>query len=323
MDSIIANDFPKEKLEVFVVDGMSDDGTTSIVTKYSEAHSFIKVLSNPKKTTPIAMNMGIKESIGDYIIILSSHSKIDKNFLRLNVESLNKYSADCVGGRLVTLPANKTLMAKAIAIAISHPFGVGNSYFRIGLQEPKYVDTVPFGCYKRETLNKIGIFDEDLVRNQDDELNLRLIKNGGKILLVPSIISEYVARDSLLKLWKMYYQYGYFKPLVAQKVGGVLTWRQLIPALMLSSFVVFGMLSFISHFFLTLFICILFLYLMANLFFSISEAAKKGLKYLFVLPAVFSTVHFSYGIGYLKGIWDFILFKKQNRDRIEDVPLSR
>ena len=136
-----------------------------------------------------------------------------------------------MGGVCRTLPAADTAVAKAIAVGMSHPLGVGNSHFRIGSSEDRWVDTVPFGCYRREVFDRIGLFDEELVRNQDDELNLRLIKHGGRILLSPRIVCKYFARDSLAKLWRMYYQYGYFKPLVVRKVGGVMTLRQLAPPL--------------------------------------------------------------------------------------------
>ncbi|MDP1817541.1 MAG: glycosyltransferase family 2 protein, partial [Leadbetterella sp.] len=323
LDAIIVNDFPKNKLEVFVVDGMSDDGTRQLISDYTKKFPFIKLLSNEKKVTPVAMNMGIKAAKGEYIIILSSHSEIDHRFLSLNLEGFEKYAADCVGGIIITLPANKTIIAESVALALAHPFGVGNSHFRIGATEPKYVDTVPFGCYKKERIESIGLFDEDLVRNQDDELNLRLLKHGGKILLMPNIISFYHARESLQKLWKMYYQYGHFKPLVAHKVGGVLTWRQLIPALFVSNLIVLGMFSFISHYFFGLFLGVVLLYIMGNLFFAFSVAKRKGLKFFMTLPAVFATLHFSYGTGYIKGIWDFIIIKKQNRNNIGDIPSSR
>lgn len=317
------NDFPKGALEVLVVDGMSDDGTRQIVEDYEKKYPFIKLLRNTKKITPVAINMGIKAASGDYILILSSHSEINQNFLRTNIESFEMYTADCIGGIIITLPANKTLIAESIAFALSHPFGVGNSHFRIGSKQPKYVDTVPFGCYKREVFDSIGLFDEALVRNQDDELNLRLLKKGGKILLMPEIASYYYARDSLLKLYKMYNQYGYFKPLVSNKVGGILTWRQLIPALFVSSLIVLVILSFISQFAFWLFIGLVFLYFLVNVSFSFSIARKKGLKYFMALPAVFATIHFSYGIGYFKGILDFIILKKHKNKSIEDVPLTR
>jgi len=186
------------------------------------------------------------------------------------------------------------------------------------------VDTVFGGCYKKEVFEKIGLFDEDLVRNQDDEFNFRLIKNGGKILLVPDIISYYYTRDSIYKLWKMYFQYGYFKPLVAKKVGGILTWRQIVPSLFISSLILALPLSFFSKIFFWLFLFIFGLYTIVNFSFSlIISIKKKELKLLPFLIVSFIILHFSYGSGYLKGIWDFIFFNKHLKKKIKDMPLTR
>lgn len=323
LDSVIANDYTKEKLEVIVVDGMSEDKTKEIVNKSAERFPFIKLLSNSKKIVPTAMNIGIKNARGQIIIRMDAHNVYKEDYISKCIKYLQEYNVDNVGGIWVTLPGADTLIAHSIALALSHPFGVGNAYFRIGSVEPKYVDTVPFGCYRREVFDKIGFFDEDLVRNQDDEFNLRLIKSGGKILLVPDIVSYYYARDSLLKLWKMYFQYGYFKPLAAQKVGAILTWRQLIPTFFVSSLIISGVLSLFFKPFLLVSLFIIFSYLIAIVSFSFSIAFKKGFKYLFTFPIVFATLHFSYGWGYLKGIWDFIVLKRHKRKKVEDVPLTR
>jgi hypothetical protein len=221
------------------------------------------------------------------------------------------------------MPGSDTFIAKTIAFALSSPFGVGNAHYRIGSKEPKYVDTVPFGCYRKEVFVKIGFFDEDLVRNQDDEFNLRLRKNGGKILLVPDIISYYFARDTLGKLWKMNFQYGHFKPLVAMKVGGILTLRQLVPPLFAGGLLMSLVLSFFNTAFFGLFVAVFSAYLSANFLFSFRISLRKGLKYILALPIVFATLHFSYGIGYLKGIWDFFILKKNKRKRIKDLSLTR
>ena len=161
------------------------------------------------------------------------------------------------------------------------------------------------------------------MRGQDAEFNARLRKNGGKILLVPEIVSYYYARDSLSKLWRMYFQYGYFKPLTAKKIGNVYTIRQLIPGAFVGSLIISLALSVIYRPFLWLFLFILGSYIIANLAFSLKISLKKGVRFFFVLPLVFATIHFSYGIGYLKGIWDFIILKKHKKKKIEDMPLTR
>ncbi|MCK4245428.1 MAG: glycosyltransferase family 2 protein [Candidatus Omnitrophica bacterium] len=323
LDSIIASDYPKDKLEVLVVDGLSEDGTREIVEGYAQRYPFIRLLDNPDKITPCALNLGIKHAKGEIIMIMGAHATYEGRYVSKCIKYLKEYNADNVGGISITLPGSDSLVGNAIALVLSSPFGVGNAYFRIGSKEPRYVDTVPFGCYKKEVFERIGLFDEDLVRNQDDEFNLRVIKNGGRILLVPEIVSYYYARDSLAKLWNMYFQYGYFKPLVAQKIGAVLTWRQLIPAVFVGSLVLAGLLSFLSNYCSWLFFLIMLLYLSANLAFSLSTAIRKGLKLLPALILSFATLHFSYGVGYLKGIWDFVILKKHLKRKVEDMPITR
>jgi glycosyltransferase involved in cell wall biosynthesis len=323
LESIIMNDFPKEKLELLVIDGMSEDKTREIINNYAESYTYIRVLENPRKVVPTALNIGIKNAEGQIIIRMDAHNIYSKDYISKCVQYLKKYNVDNVGGIWVTLPGADTVIAQSIALALAHPFGVGNAYYRVGSKEPKLVDTIPFGCYRKDVFERIGLFDEDLIRNQDDEFNIRLTRNGGKILLVPDIVSYYYARETLLKLSRMFFQYGYFKPLVVKKVGSVLTWRQLIPSLFITSLIISGILSLMTKFFFVVFILIFLSYLFANIFFSLIIILNKGIKYLFFLPAVFTTMHFSYGIGYLKGIWDFILLKKHRINTKQDIKITR
>lgn len=323
LDSILSNDYPKDKLEVLVVDGMSEDATHSALKTYTDKFSFIRVFDNRNKIVPTAMNIGIMNARGNIIIRMDAHNTYSADYISKCVSYLQEYDVDNVGGIWITLPGADTVIAQSIALALAHPFGVGNAYYRLGSKKPKLVDTVPFGCYKKDVFDRIGFFDEDLIRNQDDEFNARLITNGGKILLAPDIISFYHARDSLLKIAKMYFQYGYFKPLVARKIRTIITRRQLIPPAFILSLITFGVLSFVHIFFLYIFLSILLVHLSANIFFSVSIAAKKGIKYLFALPSVFITMHLSYGFGYLKGIMDFILLGKYQKKKLKDIPLSR
>jgi glycosyltransferase involved in cell wall biosynthesis len=323
LSSVSAQDYPQDKIEVLIVDGMSEDGTRDIIENHVEKDKRIILLDNIERIVPTALNIGIKNARGSIIIRMDAHNIYGKDYISNCIRYLYEYKADNVGGIWITKPGSDTIIARSIALALSHPFGVGNAYYRIGSQEPRFVDTVPFGCYRREVFQKVGLFDEDLVRNQDDEFNMRLIKNGGKILLAPEIISYYYARNSLAKLARMYFQYGYFKPLVVRKVGGVLTWRQLIPSLFVGSLIATYTLSIIFKPFLWVFLLVLSLYLAADLVFSFQLSMKKGLKYFSILPIVFSTLHLSYGIGYLKGIWDFLILKKNRKRKIRDLPITR
>jgi cellulose synthase/poly-beta-1,6-N-acetylglucosamine synthase-like glycosyltransferase len=323
LKSVVNQDYPRDQVEVFVIDGMSEDGTRDILKQYSEKYSFIKIIDNTKKIVSSALNIGIRNAKGDVIIRMDAHSIYEKLYISKCIKYLYDFNVDNVGGIWVTLSGVDTITANAIVLALSHPFGVGNSYFRIGSKEPRYVDTVPFGCYKREVFDRIGFFDEDLIRNQDDEFNLRLIKSGGKILLVPEIVSHYFARESVLKLWRMYFQYGYFKPLVVVKIGAVLTWRQLVPASFVFTLAVTGIFSIILEPVQLAFILVVVLYLVVNVYFSLLLALKKGLKYFCVLPCIFVAIHFSYGTGYIKGVWDFIISKKHKKNKFRDIILTR
>jgi glycosyltransferase involved in cell wall biosynthesis len=309
LESVMANDYPKDRLEVLVIDGISEDGTRAIVEGYVKCYSFVRLFENPKKIAPTALNIGIAHAKGEIIMRMDAHNIYPTNYISGLVAWLEKRGADNVGGIWKIRPANDSPIAKAIAIGLSHPFGVGNAYYRIGLPEPRWVDTVPFGCYWRKVFDRLGLFDEELVRNQDDEFNHRLIKSGGRILLVPEVFSYYYARDSLRKLWNMYYQYGYFKPLVALKVGKVMTVRQLIPALFVLGLLGSTALAVWSWSGGLILLALVIAYTAAALSCSAVVAFTRGVMCALGLSLVFPTLHLSYGLGFLKGILDFVILR--------------
>ena len=189
--------------------------------------------------------------------------------------------------------------------------------------EPRWVDTVPFGCYRREVFERIGGFDEELVRNQDDELNLRLIRAGGRILLVPDVVCRYYARNSLGRLWRMYFQYGYFKPLVIRKVGRVMTLRQVMPSLFVAALVLFGIAAFWSLLALWALAFCAGAYLLAIGGVAATVVPKHGAACAICLAAVFPTLHFSYGIGFFEGIFHFLIRRGSGAGNTANVRLSR
>lgn len=323
LDSVVVNDYPKDRLEILVVDGMSEDGTRTTVQRYARKYAFMRLLDNPKKITPASLNVGISNAKGQIIMRMDAHSVYPPNYISGLIYWLTKSNADNVGGVWVTLPGNDTAMARAIAIGLSHPLGVGNAHFRIGASDTRWVDTVPFGCYRREVFDHIGMFDEELVRNQDDEFNLRLIKRGGRILLVPEIVSYYYGRESLLKLWRMYYQYGYFKPLVAKKLGGILTIRQVIPAALILSLVGTGLLAPWSTYGGVLFGGIIVAYALTDVICSIFAGFQKGLMCGLTLPLVFPVLHLSYGLGFLRGSLEFLILRRGSRKDVASIPITR
>jgi glycosyltransferase involved in cell wall biosynthesis len=197
LESLLKGDYPQDRLEVLVVDGMSCDGTRKIVASHLQGNPCIRVLDNPSKTTPVAMNLGIRASRGDVVIIASAHARFDRKYITRCVEAIRRYGADNVGGIMRMLPREPGLTGNAIALSLSHRFGVGNSYFRIHTDEPRWVDTVFGGCYRREVFQRVGFFNEKLARSQDMEFNRRLKKAGGKTLLAPDIVCYYYARSDL------------------------------------------------------------------------------------------------------------------------------
>lgn len=323
LNSIIGNDYPKDMLEIIVVDGMSEDGTREIVREYITKFPSIILLDNYKKTTSSALNRGIETAKGEIIMIMGAHSIYKEDYISQCVRHLIKGDADNVGGICKILPQNDSVIAKSIAYALSSPFSAGDAYYRIGSTKMRYVDTVFGGCYRKKIFDVVGRFDEDLLRTQDSEFNARLIKNGGKILLVPTIVSYYYARKSLGELLKMNLQYGYSKPLAVKKAGKVYTLRQLCPpAFVASLFISLILSTFISTFF-WFFLLILISYVIVSLGYSLKISLQKGIKFFIPLPVVFATVHFGWGIGYLKGIWDFIIFEHHRKRNVKDIPLTR
>jgi glycosyltransferase involved in cell wall biosynthesis len=323
LQSILDNDYPRDRLEVLVVDGMSKDGTRNVVESFAARFPQLQMVSNDRKITPTALNLGIAAARGSVIVRMDAHVEYPRDYISSLVSLLEESGADNVGGVCQTLPANNSAIARAVALGMSHPLGVGNSHFRIGAAENRWVDTVPFGCYRREVFDRIGTFDEELVRNQDDELNLRLIRHGGRILLSPRIVCKYYARDSLRKLWRMYYQYGYFKPLVVRKVNGVMTLRQLAPPLFVTCLAVGALLSPWSRLAAVALVLLLAIYAAVLAGCSIAVVRKAGWRVAIALCLVFPTLHISYGFGYLQGVLTFLVLRRRAREAAVLTPLSR
>jgi glycosyltransferase involved in cell wall biosynthesis len=323
LQNVIAQDYPYDKLEVFVVDGASTDKTKDIAYDLAVKYPFIHVLDNPEKIVPYALNLGIRESRGEVIVRMDAHSEYPADYISSLVKNLFELNADNVGGVWITQPADSSLMAQAIAAATSHLFGIGNALYRLGASAPKQVDTVPFGCYRREVFDKIGLFDEQLIRNQDDEFNGRLIKKGGKIFLIPSVKIKYFARNTLGKLAKMFYQYGLFKPLVNNKLGFPATLRQIVPPIFVFMVIALLAFSFLAGLAVFLFILVFLFYLAANILFSLYISVKSRIILFPFLLITFPVIHFSYGYGYLKGIVKFVWRKQHMKMKTDSVPINR
>lgn len=314
LESILNQDYPKKKLEILVVDGISDDKTREIVKNYNKRYPFIKLLDNSKKFTPSAFNVGIKKSEGNIIILMGAHARYEKNYVSKCVKYLEKYKADNVGGILKTVSSENTIIAKIITLSISHPFGTGDSHFKIGSKKPKLVDTVFGGCYKKEIFDKIGFFNENLIRSQDMEFNLRLKRAGGKILLVPDIISYYYPKSNLKDFFIHNFKDGIWAIYPLKFVKIPLKLRHYIPFLFVSSLLGTGLLGIFIPIFFWLFLLILGSYFLVAIYFSIKLGVKeKDIKFSLLMPMVFACRHVGYGLG---SIWGLIkLFQPEKRTK--------
>ena len=244
---------------------------------------------------------------------IDGHCTYPTNYISELVRYLYELDADNVGGVWNTQPANDTAVCHAIALASSHPFGVGGSMHKIGASKIMETDTVPFGCYKREVFEKTGLFDTDLVRNQDDEFNGRLQNLGGKIFLIPQVIINYTARDSIRKMRHMYYQYGLYKPLVNKKLGAPATIRQFFPLFFLLWLFFGGIASIFSPLVLKVYATTLLLYLFISLVVGMMGTIRtRRFAMMLIMPYIFLNIHISYGFGYLRGIFKVLGGKSFN-----------
>lgn len=309
LNSLVRLDFPKDELEIIICDGKSTDKTVEIVNLFIKKYPYIKIFDNEKKIAPSAMNIGIKNSKGKFITRVDGHSEVFPDFIIKSLEELEKNpSLGCVGGFLINEYEDHN--SKVISYAMSSSFGVGSAYFRTG-EKDGYVDTVAFGTYRKEVFDKIGLFDEELVRNQDDELNFRVIKEGFKIFLKRDINAKYYVRASFKKLFKQYFQYGYWKVYVNKKHSTVTTIRQLVPLFFVIYLILGIILSLFSKLIFTIFISILLLYTILAFIFAYKKT--KNILEIFKVVYSFIILHTSYGFGYLNGLLDFFILNVKPR----------
>jgi len=315
LNSLRAQDYPANQIEILVADGMSTDNTRQIVTDWMQQDRRVRIYDNPQQIVPTGLNLLIPQAKGDILIRVDGHCVLASDYVSKCVRHLLNGGVDGVGGPMHSI--GQDFISQATAIAMSSKFGVGNSSFRTETGQTKLADTVPFPAYTREIIEKVGLYDEELVRNQDDEYNYRIRKAGGKILLAEDVHSDYFSRGSLAKLWKQYFQYGFWKVRVFQKHPKQMSPRQFVPPLfvlallsaaVLAFAVAWGWYALVGLFGVYVFAC-----LAAAFFYG--KGQKTGVVLL--LPLAYTIIHTSYGLGFLLGL---LRFANRWNDKTGKVP---
>jgi glycosyltransferase involved in cell wall biosynthesis len=293
--------YPKELFEIIIIDGQSIDNTVAVINSEKEKYPelIIKLVPNPKKNIPAALNIGIRNSSGEIIIRMDAHSIPDSSYIEICVQDLKNDLGANVGGRWIIIPGSESKMGQCISLAASHPFGVGDAKYRYS-SEPGYVDTVPYGAFFRTLIDEIGFFNEDLLANEDYEFNVRIRNSGKKIYFDPRIKTQYIARDSIKNLSIQYWRYGYWKFRMLTKYPGTLRWRQAIPPVFVTGII---LMTVMAIFFPIVWIplgSIFFLYVLILVFGSLSVIVKKANGFcLLGIPIAIIVMHFSWGLGFL------------------------
>ena len=326
LTSILSNGYPADRLGVLVVDGRSEDGTRSVLGAYAQRHACVRVIDNPGRTTPKALNLGVREAQEDVVLRVDAHARLERGYIRRCVEALYEHHADVACGLMRTVPAVDSPVGQAIAAALSHPFGVGNSYFRIHVSDATWVDTVFCGCYRREVFARVpapegsrasgvmplapasidrqGPFNVDLIRGQDMDFSLRLRKTGGRMLLVPDVASEYYARSTISAFWRQNWNNGLWAMLPFAYTDGVpVSLRHLIPLFFVTALLATAAVGVVSRPWCWVSGVIPAVYGMVNVAASVHVAwTSKSFSRLILMPFVFAALHLGYGLGSLWGL---------------------
>lgn len=321
LGSVLAQDYPPGRLEVLVADGMSDDVTSDLVEAMASSEHRIRLVQNHGRIVSTGMNAALRECKGQIFIRIDGHCEIPPDFISTSVTALlARQDAWVAGGSVRTV--SDGLIGRAISGALHSSAGVGDSRFRQGGFEG-WVDTLAFGVHHRWVLDRVGFFDEQLVRNQDDEFNLRIRLAGGKIWMSKDIHSTYYARGSLPKLWRQYFQYGFWRVRTIQKHRCVATIRQAVPILFVSSLLVLSVLSFVWGAFAWLLLAELLLYAVVVSYGTCDICRHAGWKAGVLGPVVFPILHFGYGLGCLWGVIRFLILRGAGLPKPSEFKLSR
>jgi len=304
LDALCEQTYPRTEMEVIVADGLSTDGTRDVITAFQKdvPDLRVRVVDNPNRYIPSAVNRAIEVSRGEIIVRVDAHSKPYPDYVANCIAAHESGRGDNVGGVWEIRPGADTWIADSIAVAAAHPLGVGDALYRHAKHAAE-VDTVPFGSFRRTLIEQVGFFDETLLTNEDYEFNARVRKSGGKIWLDPSIRSIYFSRPTLLELIRQYWRYGFWKWRMLRRYPDTLRWRQALPPLLVLSLIGLAVLSIFMPFARILLAAILFLYFSIMILAGVQAALRQRKAYLILgLPLAIFAMHISWGSGFLWSI---------------------
>ncbi len=301
LSSLLNQTYPRTDYEVIVVDGRSSDRTREIVDEFRRDCSNLSLLDNPAGIAPTAMNIGIRNATGDVIVRADGHNLYPADYIENCVSYLDQTGADNVGGPWITVAPGKSLGARLVTAVLSNPFGVGNASYRTSEKEG-FVDTVPFGAFRRELFNRVGLYNEKLVRNQDTDLNARIRKAGGKIYLTPALSTYYHPVKNFYRLLRQTFRNNLWHLFTLRENAHSLEFRHLAPVFFVCGILLLLLLSLVSHLALLVLLTMLGVHLLTGAYFALRYGAKNRVATMSVLPFAFLAFHLVYGFGIFSGL---------------------
>jgi glycosyltransferase involved in cell wall biosynthesis len=320
LGSLLAQSYPSTLYEIIVVDGRSSDRSKGIVESLCRENNNVCCIDNPAAIAPCAMNIGIRSARGEIIIRADGHNIYPPDYIENCVQYLQKTGADNVGGPWLTVPANESFGARLVAAVLTSPFGVGDSPFRVGCKEG-YVETVPFGAFRREVFSRVGMYNEKLVRNQDNELNARIRASGGKIYQAPALRTEYHPVASFRKLLNVTFKTSQWHLFSVSQNGRSMSVRHLAPAFFVLGIVGLLVASVVSRLALLTLGASALLYLLLGFYISILRSRQYGPAIVMALPFACFLFHLSYGLGTLFGV-RYLIKAPPSRPIREGLPIT-
>ncbi len=304
LDALYRQTYPRERMEVVIADGLSEDATRQVIADWVARHPdlTVRVVDNPRRIIPAGLNVALRAAQGEIIVRLDAHAVPAEDYVERCVRLLEEGRGDNVGGVWRIRPGGQGLIAQAIALAAAHPLGVGDARYRHANPQPGPVDTVPFGAYRRSLIERIGFYDETLLTNEDYEFNTRVRLSGGTVYLCPRVEAVYFARPHLRALARQYARYGYWKAQMLRRYPRTLRWRQALPPLFVFGLFMLPLLGVVWPLAWALWAAQVGLYVLALLAVGLQQALRhRRWGLVWALPLALATMHLAWGAAFLWG----------------------